>query len=119
MDVDTSSLTKAKFQWQLNGKNIVGANYSNYTIINATDNDKGKYSVYITSQSGIKNVNICEVKFFKKKKSHTALVIILVILFIILIVAGLYLYIKWRKRKSEQEMDKLGKLMDEKERMLN
>ena len=119
MDIDTS-LINAKYQWQLNGTNIKEANYSNYTILNATYNDTGIYSVIVTADNGEKKIfNICSVNFFKKKKdekSNTALVVvILIIVFIILIAVGVFIYFKWRKNNT----DLLDKLMEEKIKILN
>ena len=120
MDIDTS-LAKANYQWQLNGTNIKGANYSNYTIVNATDNDTGIYSVIITPEKGDKKTyNICTVNFFKKKKekggkSHAALVVIIILILIILIAVGVFIFFKWRKNNSNL----LDKLMEEKVKMIN
>ncbi|HEX7654033.1 MAG TPA: MBG domain-containing protein, partial [Verrucomicrobiae bacterium] len=51
----TSGTPPLSYQWQLNGTNIVGATNSSYSIVNATTNSAGTYSVTVANYFGSTN----------------------------------------------------------------
>ena len=62
MTVETSLDDTASYQWYHDGKIIDGATSKDYTIQEASKDSVGKYSVVVTSSSGIeKTIDICNV----------------------------------------------------------
>lgn len=61
MNVETSNESET-YQWYLDGNAIQGANYKEYIIPSALENNVGTYSVRVTSADGVeKVVDICKV----------------------------------------------------------